>query len=120
MTLLQRLARSGLAAARTARRSEQRPQPERPQLPPLPQRQPVRMPDPVSEYAKRPPAPAPQGLDIHGRQACLCISLWMTISSKSRRSCAARPTEVRGLTTRDPGGDAGIGHAAARQCAGVL
>jgi cell division protein FtsZ len=27
------------------------------------------MPDPVSEYAKRPPAPAPQGLDIHGRQA---------------------------------------------------
>jgi cell division protein FtsZ len=25
------------------------------------------MPDPVSEYAKRPPAPAPQGLDMHGR-----------------------------------------------------
>ena len=26
-------------------------------------------PEPVSEYAKRPPAPAPQGLDLHGRQA---------------------------------------------------
>ena len=40
-------------------------------LPPLPPRQPPRMPDPVSEYAKRPqPAPsAPQGLDIHGRPA---------------------------------------------------
>ena len=70
MTLLQRLAAVGLGrrddgertqsarAGRTAadcRRCRQR--------------QPVRMPDPVSEYAKRPPAPAPQGLDIHGRPA---------------------------------------------------
>ena len=65
MTLLQRLAAVGLG-----RREEpevEEPQPERTQLPPLPQRQPVRMPDPVSEYAKRPPAPAPQGLDMHGR-----------------------------------------------------
>jgi cell division protein FtsZ len=41
-------------------------------MPPLPARQPPRMPDPVSEYARRPqqPAPAaPQGLDMHGRPA---------------------------------------------------
>jgi cell division protein FtsZ len=64
MTLLQRLAAVGLGR-REEPEAEQ--QSERPQLPPLPPRQPVRMPDPVSEYAKRPPAPAPQGLDIHGR-----------------------------------------------------
>jgi cell division protein FtsZ len=69
MSLLQRLAQVGLGRRDDSETSEQRPQAERPQLPPLPQRQPVRMPDPVSEYAKRPPAPAPQGLDIHGRQA---------------------------------------------------
>jgi cell division protein FtsZ len=27
------------------------------------------MPEPVSEYARRSSAPAPQGLDIHGRPA---------------------------------------------------
>ncbi len=64
MTLLQRLAAVGLGR-REEPEAEQ--QSERPQLPPLPPRQPVRMPDPVSEYAKRSPAPAPQGLDIHGR-----------------------------------------------------
>jgi len=67
MTLLQRLAQVGLG-----RRDDSEPQPqqaERTQLPPLPPRQQVRMPDPVSDYAKRPPAPPPQGLDIHGRQA---------------------------------------------------
>ena len=68
MTLLQRLAAVGLGR-REEPEAEQHTESERPQLPPLPQRQPVRMPDPVSEYAKRPPAPAPQGLDIHGRQA---------------------------------------------------
>jgi cell division protein FtsZ len=68
MSLLQRLAQVGLGRRDDSQTQEQRTQPERPQLPPLPQRQPVRMPDPVSEYAKR-PAPAPQGLDIHGRQA---------------------------------------------------
>jgi cell division protein FtsZ len=67
MTLLQRLAQVGLGRRDDAAATEQGP--ERQQLPPLPQRQPVRMPDPVSEYAKRPSAPAPQGLDIHGRQA---------------------------------------------------
>jgi cell division protein FtsZ len=67
MTLLQRLAQVGLG--RRDDGEEQRIDAERPQLPPLPQRQPVRMPDPVSEYARRPAAPAPQGLDIHGRQA---------------------------------------------------
>ncbi|MEA2981524.1 MAG: cell division protein FtsZ [Alphaproteobacteria bacterium] len=69
MTLLQRLAQVGLGRRDDSAAPEQRAATERPQLPPLPQRQPVRMPDPVSEYAKRPPAPAPQGLDIHGRQA---------------------------------------------------
>jgi cell division protein FtsZ len=66
MTLLQRLAAVGLGR-REEPEAEQQTESERPQLPPLPQRQPVRMPDPVSEYAKRPPAPAPQGLDMHGR-----------------------------------------------------
>jgi cell division protein FtsZ len=64
MTLLQRLAAVGLGR-REEPEAEQ--QSERPQLPPLPPRQPVRMPDPVSEYARRPASPAPQGLDIHGR-----------------------------------------------------
>jgi cell division protein FtsZ len=67
MTLLQRLAAVGLGRRDDGATADRAP--ERPQLPPLPQRQPVRMPDPVSEYAKRPPAPAPQGLDIHGRPA---------------------------------------------------
>jgi cell division protein FtsZ len=69
MSLLQRLAQVGLGRREESEPQEQRPQAERSQLPPLPQRQPVRMPDPVSEYAKRAPSPAPQGLDIHGRQA---------------------------------------------------
>ncbi len=70
MSLLQRLAQVGLGRREESEPpQEQRTQAERPQLPPLPQRQPARMPDPVSEYAKRPAAQAPQGLDIHGRQA---------------------------------------------------
>jgi cell division protein FtsZ len=69
MSLLQRLAQVGLGRRDDSEAHEQRTESERQQLPPLPQRQPVRMPDPVSEYAKRAPAPAPQGLDIHGRQA---------------------------------------------------
>jgi cell division protein FtsZ len=67
MTLLQRLAAVGLGRREEPEAEEQRTQAERPQLPPLPPRQPVRMPDPVSEYAKRSPAQAPQGLDMHGR-----------------------------------------------------
>src|SRR4029079_8683555 len=66
MTLLRRLAAVGLGR-REEPEAEQ--QSERPQLPPLPPRQPVRMPDPVSEYAKRSPAPTPQGLDIQGRRS---------------------------------------------------
>jgi cell division protein FtsZ len=69
MTLLQRLAQVGLGRRDDSETHEQRTEAERPQLPLLPQRQPVRMPDAVSEYAKRAPTPAPQGLDIHGRQA---------------------------------------------------
>jgi cell division protein FtsZ len=69
MTLLQRLAQVGLGRRDDSAAQEHHAEAERTQLPPLPQRQPVRMPDPVSEYAKRPPATAPQGLDIHGRQA---------------------------------------------------
>src|SRR4051812_19751271 len=66
LSLLQRLAQVGLgrrddseAPAEAAAPAE----PARPAMPPLPPRQPPRMPDPVSEYAKRPqPAPAaPQG-----------------------------------------------------------
>jgi cell division protein FtsZ len=72
MTLLQRLAAVGLGRRDDSAHQEERAQeraPQRPQLPPLPQRQPVRMPDPVSEYARRPAPPAPQGLDMHGRPA---------------------------------------------------
>jgi cell division protein FtsZ len=69
MSLLQRLAQVGLGR-RDDHEAEEQPRAAAPQqMPPLPQRQPVRMPDPVSEYARRAPAPAPQGLDIHGRQA---------------------------------------------------
>jgi cell division protein FtsZ len=69
LTLLQRLAQVGLG-----RREEEATAPPeqaapRTPMPPVPSRPSVRMPDPVSDYAKRPPAPAPQGLDIHGRQA---------------------------------------------------
>ena len=69
MSLLQRLAQVGLGRRDDSERARAAAPRRTAQLPPLPQRQPVRMPDPVSEYAKRPPAPAPQGLDIHGRQA---------------------------------------------------
>ena len=75
LSLLQRLAQVGLgrrddseAHAPTAPEASQ----QRTAMPPLPARQPSRMPDPVSEYARRPqqPAPvAPQGLDMHGRPA---------------------------------------------------
>jgi cell division protein FtsZ len=80
MSLLQRLAQVGLGR-RDDSETHEAPQPPRamPQLEqrmPAPQRpQPMaqpplaRGPDPVSEYAKRGPAPAPQGLDIHGRQS---------------------------------------------------
>ena len=66
MSLLQRLAAVGLGR-RDDSDSQERPDATRPQLPPLPQRQPVRMPDPVSEYGKRPSSQGPQGLDMHGR-----------------------------------------------------
>src|SRR5690606_27486470 len=77
LTLLQRLAQVGLGPPDA---SEEPHQPYREQHPHtaapaqadrmLPPRQPARAPEPVSEYAKRPAAaPAPQGLDIHGRQA---------------------------------------------------
>ena len=74
LSLLQRLAQVGLGR-RDDSEGQAHAQPAsaepRPTMPPLPPRQPARMPDPVSEYAKRPqPAPAaPQGLDIHGRPA---------------------------------------------------
>jgi cell division protein FtsZ len=71
MSLLQRLAAVGLG--RREGEAEPMPQPPRAGAPPteraaLTRAQP-RGPDPVSEFAKRPPAPAPQGLDMHGRQA---------------------------------------------------
>jgi cell division protein FtsZ len=72
LSLLQRLAQVGLG-----RRDESEDQGGQAQastrapgaIPPLPPRQLARAADPVSEYAKRPQAPAPQGLDIHGRPA---------------------------------------------------
>ncbi|HEX7792339.1 MAG TPA: cell division protein FtsZ, partial [Afipia sp.] len=76
-SLLQRLANVGLGRrdeeteAPIAARSSG---PAMPQMPPLPERKPQRPNpaqyggDPVSEYARR-PAPAPQGLDSHGRPA---------------------------------------------------
>jgi cell division protein FtsZ len=71
LSLLQRLAQVGLGRRDDAEAPAEAaaPEPARPAMPPLPARQPPRMPDPVSEYAKRPqPAPtAPQGLDMHGR-----------------------------------------------------
>ena len=65
MSLLQRLAQVGLGRRDEAPAEAQAPAPARPQLPPI--QQPRSM-QPVSEYAKRPPVSAPQGLDIHGRQ----------------------------------------------------
>jgi cell division protein FtsZ len=70
MTLLQRLAQVGLGR----REGEVAPAAQPPRPPAqqaadrAPPRQLARRPDPVSDYAKRPSAPAPQGLDIHGRQ----------------------------------------------------
>ena len=70
-SLLQRLAQVGLGRREENEASDQPPPPAavRHALDQAPPRQPTRGPDPVSEYAKRPPTPAPQGLDIHGRQA---------------------------------------------------
>jgi len=71
MSLLQRLAQVGLGRRDEGEAVDQE-QPRAAAPPPVdrpPVRQPLRGPDPVSEYAKRPPAPAPQGLDMHGRQA---------------------------------------------------
>jgi cell division protein FtsZ len=67
MTLLQRLAAVGLGRREEtpAQPAQEERAPQRSQLPPLPQRQPVRMPEPVA----RPTAQAPQGLDMHGRPA---------------------------------------------------
>jgi len=68
MSLLQRLAQVGLGR----REEDEAPQSSRSSPPRAPDRMPPlpssRGPEPVSEYAKRAPAPGPQGLDIHGRQ----------------------------------------------------
>jgi cell division protein FtsZ len=81
MTLLQRLASVGLGRrddseeAPAEPRQVIRPAPprpaERPLAPPPPRPPEARIPDPVAEYARRPPAPraAPQSLDPHGRPA---------------------------------------------------
>jgi cell division protein FtsZ len=72
MSLLQRLAAVGLG--RRDGETEPMPQPPRAGAPQVFDRTAMgrsqpRGPDPVSEFAKRPPTPAPQGLDIHGRPA---------------------------------------------------
>jgi len=63
MSLLQRLAQVGLG-----RRDDEHATQPAPRPVPAP-RPAARGPEPVSDYAKRPAAPSPQGLDIHGRQA---------------------------------------------------
>jgi cell division protein FtsZ len=68
MSLLQRLAQVGLGR-RDGEETSDREAPQGNAPPSMPARHPARAPEPVSEYAKRPQAPAPQGLDIHGRQA---------------------------------------------------
>jgi cell division protein FtsZ len=79
MSLLKRLASAGLGLKSEGEEPEvqqdrrpaaaQPPMQRMPQMPPMPQRPPSRpMGDPVSEYARRPQG-APQGLDMHGRQA---------------------------------------------------
>jgi cell division protein FtsZ len=79
--LLKRLASAGLGLKQDGdepqMQQDPRPMPAQPamqrmpQMPPMPQRAPARPMegrDPVSEYARRSQG-APQGLDIHGRQA---------------------------------------------------
>jgi cell division protein FtsZ len=66
MSLLQRLAQVGLGRRDSAESGEPPRAASLMPTPPQPQ-PPARGHDPVSEYAKRTPAPAPQGLDIHGR-----------------------------------------------------
>jgi cell division protein FtsZ len=63
MSLLRRLAQVGLGRRDGDTAIQPMPKPAE-RTPPPPRR-----PEPVSDYAKRAPTPAPQGLDIHGRQA---------------------------------------------------
>jgi cell division protein FtsZ len=70
MSLLQRLAAVGLGRRDSEERTPPtpvRPVPQAVQAqPPRPQARPESRAEPVSDYARR---PAPQGLDVHGRQA---------------------------------------------------
>ncbi|MGD9925027.1 MAG: cell division protein FtsZ, partial [Pseudorhodoplanes sp.] len=73
MSLLKRLASAGLGLKQETEEPEMRQEPRHMLAPPMPPRMPQRPPsrpagDPVSEYARRAPQ-APQGLDMHGRQA---------------------------------------------------
>jgi cell division protein FtsZ len=68
LTLLQRLAQVGLGRRDDAEAAEQ-PHSQPRAAPMQSERLPQRQPPPVSEYARRQPSPAPQGLDMHGRQA---------------------------------------------------
>ena len=68
LSLLQRLAQVGLGR-RDEGSTHDEAHPPVQQLPPLPPRPPQpRIPEAISEYARRPQTQAPQGLDIHGRQ----------------------------------------------------
>jgi cell division protein FtsZ len=75
MSLLKRLASAGLGLKQETEEPVMREDPRPMAAPPMPQRMQQRPPsrpvegrDPVSDYARRQPQ-APQGLDIHGRQA---------------------------------------------------
>ncbi|MFN3350945.1 cell division protein FtsZ [Pseudorhodoplanes sp.] len=70
MSLLKRLASAGLGLKSETDEPAQRqdPRPMAPPMPPRPAPRPMEGRDPVSEYARRNPQ-APQGLDMHGRQA---------------------------------------------------
>ena len=101
MSLLQRLASVGLGRREDeASRRRRAPQRRRPSaaLPPLPQTagrsagRRIRCRNTPSGRRAGPAGPRP------ARPAgSLCISLWRTISSKSRPSCAARPTDAAAI-----------------------
>ncbi len=89
--------RSGSAAAMTARHRSSGPRPNGSNCRRCPSANPsgcqIRS---RNTPSGRPRRPRRVWISTAGRP-CLCISLWMTISSKFRRSCAARPTERRDL-----------------------
>ena len=115
MTLLQRLAQVGLGRRDDSEAQEQRtPRPNGSNCRRCPNasRSGCRIRS-RNTPSGRPRRPRRVSISTAGRP-CLCTSLWMTISSKFRRSCAARPIESADLKpSAIPAADAGIGREAA-------